>query len=355
MILRLIAPALCALSLLAAPAFAQQSKYSPELLAPFKPVNNLLSDSTVRVLSNDSDAAYGTVVSPDGYILTKASELRGPVTVVLKDGSAHEVEVVSVHKGTDLALLKLDLKKAGVPQLKPVKFSDSKQAATGNWLLAPSPRSDPVAVGIVSVPTRDLRGSELTSTVNYNRGVIGIGTVDCDEPQGAKITRFQKESAGQESGLMKDDIILSVDGRTVKDTPTLLEVLSDYRKEETIRIKVQRGDVCKEIDVTLGSRILDKDLDRGEIMNRYGSRLSGRRTGFPTILQTDMILDAHNCGGPVCDLDGNVLGISIARAGRVETWVLPSEVIRPLLTDMKAGKFPPPTSVKKVAVKADDN
>ena len=46
------------------------------------------------------------------------------------------------------------------------------------------------------------------------------------------------------------------------------------------------------------------------------------------------------------DLDGNVLGINIARAGRVETWILPSENIRPLLIDLKAGKFPP-VSLKK--------
>ena len=64
------------------------------------------------------------------------------------------------------------------------------------------------------------------------------------------------------------------------------------------------------------------------------------------MLQTDMVVDAKDCGGPVVDLDGNVLGINIARAGRVETWVLPSEVIRPLLPDLKAGKFAP------VAVKA---
>ena len=62
-----------------------------------------------------------------------------------------------------------------------------------------------------------------------------------------------------------------------------------------------------------------------------------------------MILDPKNIGGPVVDLDGKVLGISIARAGRVETWILPSETIRPLLADMRAGKFPP-FSPKKVVV-----
>ena len=69
-----------------------------------------------------------------------------------------------------------------------------------------------------------------------------------------------------------------------------------------------------------------------------GGELSGRRTGFPAVLQTDMVVEPKDCGGPVVDLDGKVLGINIARAGRVETWILPSENIRPLLDDLKAGK-----------------
>ena len=32
-------------------------------------------------------------------------------------------------------------------------------------------------------------------------------------------------------------------------------------------------------------------------------------------------------GGPVVDLDGNVVGINIARAGRVETLALPRETV----------------------------
>ena len=54
-----------------------------------------------------------------------------------------------------------------------------------------------------------------------------------------------------------------------------------------------------------------------------------------------VVLDRPNpIGGN--DLDGNVLGINIARAGRVESWALPAEVIRPLIAGLKAGKFPPP-------------
>jgi len=60
-----------------------------------------------------------------------------------------------------------------------------------------------------------------------------------------------------------------------------------------------------------------------------------------------MVLAPKDCGGPIVSLEGHVLGVSIARAGRVETWILPSETIRPVLVEMQAGKYPPTTVSKK--------
>jgi serine protease Do len=69
-------------------------------------------------------------------------------------------------------------------------------------------------------------------------------------------------------------------------------------------------------------------------MNSMGSTISKRRTDFSSVMQTDLPLQATQCGGPVTDLDGNVIGIVIARSGRVETMVLPSEMIVQLLASV---------------------
>ena len=42
--------------------------------------------------------------------------------------------------------------------------------------------------------------------------------------------------------------------------------------------------------------------------------------------------------GPLVDLEGHVLGINIARAGRTESYAIPSEAVRPLLEKLKAPK-----------------
>jgi serine protease Do len=72
-----------------------------------------------------------------------------------------------------------------------------------------------------------------------------------------------------------------------------------------------------------------------------GSELSGRRSGYPTILTHDSVLRPTDCGGPLVDLDGNVIGINISRAGRTESWTVPTEVIQSVLADLKAGKSTP--------------
>jgi len=321
---------------LAAPVHAQPSGTGgTKLLAPFQPVVAKANSATVRVLCDDKDAALGTIVAAEGLILTKASELRGAISVKLGDGSLLDAVITSVHKETDLALIRIDMK-----GLKAVAFDDSKQVPTGSWLAAAGITANPTAVGIVSVMTRDLSGFDARDTLNQNRGYLGILLGKEDDPTGgAKVDGFPADgtSGAQKAGLKKGDTIFEVNGKRIAGSEDLRELLSNYKPGEKVKVKVRRAAEELDYTITLGKPV----ANRSDIQNAMGGELSGRRTGFPTVLQTDMILDPKNIGGPVVDLDGKVLGISIARAGRVETWILPSETIRPLLVDMRAGKFPP--------------
>jgi serine protease Do len=341
---RLLAAAL--LSLLAAPPATAQfrSTYAThenaKVLAPFKGVVAGANESTVRVRCDDKEAALGAVVFEDGYILTKASELRGQVTVRLHDGGEYDADIVAVHKPTDLALIRIDAR-----GLKPVTFTDSKKVPVGNWLAAAGPTTDPVAVGIVSVVTRSLSGFDPAIDLNMNRGFLGI-TLDTKDDDGAKIGEVSRDGAAAKAGLKVSDVIYEVNGTRVTGQQQLRELLENYRPGDAVNLKVRRAGEELSFKATLTDQPRSS-RSRGDIQNAMGGNLSGRRSGFPAVLQTDMVLDPKDCGGPVVDLDGKVLGVSIARAGRVETWVLPSENIRPLLADLKAGKFPPISLIKK--------
>ena len=342
------------LAALAAPAPAQIGS-NTKILTPFKSVVSAVNESTVRIRCHDKEVALGTVVFPDGYILTKASELHGPASIRLNDGTEYDASIVGVHKETDLAMLHLD-----ATGLKPVTFSDSSNVATGSWLIAAlPPKTEPIAVGgvgIVSVKTRKLSGRD-AEVFNHNKGFLGI-LLDETDPKdkdgkviGAKVVQVNSDGTAKKAGVKVNDVITTVNEFKVMGRASLQELLDDTRPGETVTLSIFRTtkgeeEETEELQVKLGSEVIPEALKREHIQNSMGSELSGRRSGFPAVLQTDLVVDAKNCGGPIVDLDGKVLGISIARAGRVETWILPSENIRPLLADLKSGKLAPTKAAK---------
>ena len=66
---------------------------------------------------------------------------------------------------------------------------------------------------------------------------------------------------------------------------------------------------------------------------RAGTKLSARRTGFPRAFETDLDLSPEQCGTPVFDIDGRLVGIAIARATLSSTLVIPAGRLRELLAE----------------------
>jgi serine protease Do len=99
--------------------------------------------------------------------------------------------------------------------------------------------------------------------------------------------------------------------------------------------EVKRGDEDLNFEVKLAKR---PDTNGGgrrwEQMNRMGGRISDRVTGFERIVQHDIPLAPEECGGAVINLDGDVVGINVSRAGRVKTYAVPSDEILGLLKNL---------------------
>ena len=121
-------------------------KTSLAALAPFAPALDAAGQCVVEVRSHNKPILMGTIVAADGWIVTKASELRATPQVVLADGTTLDAKVVGVDKATDLALLKVKAK-----GLTPANFSDraprehgwSRPCATPTnrrWAWSPSQR-----------------------------------------------------------------------------------------------------------------------------------------------------------------------------------------------------------------------
>ncbi len=290
----------------------------------FREVVAAASSATVRVKCDGGHVALGAIVDPSGWILTKASELDGAITCRLKDGRVFPARIVGVHRAYDLAMLKVDAE--GLPT---IRWSEPDDPAVGQWVAVPGLDDLPVAVGMISVGRR---------RIPPRRGVLGVAVADADP--GARITQIFPNSGAEKAGLQQGDVIVGVADRDVSDRKTLTNALGRFRPGDILHLRIVRQGQEMIVQARLGDP-LSRMVSRGGIQNRMGGELSGRRDGFPAVLQHDTVLQPVDCGGPLVDLDGRVVGINIARAGRTETYAIPTGEILPLLDELKSGKLAP--------------
>src|SRR5690606_19898060 len=112
------------------------------------------------------------------------------------------------------------------------------------------------------------------------------------------------------------------------------------------KLDIMRGDNKISVRAVLTGRVAAMaGTDRREYQNSLGSALSERRFGFPKAFQHDTVLNPTDCGGPLVDLEGRVVGFNIARAGRTESYAIPANVVITRLYDLMSGNL---------AVKTDD-
>ncbi|MBN2217097.1 MAG: trypsin-like peptidase domain-containing protein, partial [Pirellulales bacterium] len=127
--------------------------------AAFREVVAKTAPCVVRVRCDKKDAALGTIVGPDGWILTKASELKGRVVVRLADGRDLEARTIGVNPRFDLAMLKIDA--VDLPKIS----WQLKDPDVGQWVAVPGLGEDPLAIGVVSVPRRP---------IPHEKGTLGV-------------------------------------------------------------------------------------------------------------------------------------------------------------------------------------
>ncbi len=101
----------------------------------------------------------GTIVSPDGYIVTNSHVVDGAdeIYVRLQDRREFSAKVIGKDSGTDIALIKIEAE--NLPYLN---YADSNTVKVGQWVLAigsPYGFENTLTVGVVSATGRSL-GSE---------------------------------------------------------------------------------------------------------------------------------------------------------------------------------------------------
>jgi serine protease Do len=281
--------------------------------------------STVAVHCGIRRVALGTIVDGSGYILTKASELNGPCECRLYDGRRLPATIVGIDPASDLAMLRVE-----ADELEAAPFREGDTPPVGSLLVTPGVNQQPRGMGIVSVTPRAIEGP---------RGLLGI-LLEQDD-RGPRIEEVMPDSGAASAGLLQGDVITSINDTPVSTREALIETVRRFRPGDRVRLLVKRGDDVLDITATLSSSDTLAGDSRQSFQNNQGGPLSERRSGFPSVIQHDTALSPNDCGGPIVDLDGKVVGINIARVGRVDSFALPAHAVLSVMDDLKSGKLSP--------------
>jgi serine protease Do len=249
-----------------------------------------------------------------------------PKTPLAPGGLRMSAKVVDTYRAYDLALLKVD-----AIGLRPVVFSSNDAPALGTFIAAAGLEATPITYGVVSVKTRNLDDA--------NKGFLGVGLKASEA--GLMIDSVAERSAASDAGLKTQDIVLKINGTMIASVDEFIRTVGSCKPTEKIQIRIKRAEEEKDIDAILRRRGDSPDAMRRfeDPRNQMSGALSEFRTGFPAALQHDLFLKPFECGGPLVDLDGKVVGINIAHSGRTESLAIPSATVVALLKNVSDGKF----------------
>ena len=266
---------------------------------------------------------YGTIVEKDGFVLTKASELPTNPRCIVSSGASYVPQLVGINPKLDLALLKID-----TTDLSSAVWSDEVNLPVGTFVASPSSPEKSRAVGIVSGPRRSQPGPYPASVTPARypgppaRPPAIIGSTVSGRGYWVEFVDHEAKRAGIESG----DLLISIADTNVYEHRDLLDCVKGLRAGASVSVKLQRSGQQLVLEMRLcGAQSLKPP------------RMSDRHVHFPEVFEHDMPLSVRECGGPVMNSLGQVVGITIARLGDYGGLALPSSVVLEKLSDLKSG------------------
>ena len=293
-----------------------------QLSEAITPALATVAKSTVRVWAGNRRVAYGTVVGDGTKILSKWSEVArgsGVLRVDVAGAEYRPVTLSGVYQDEDLVVLKVE----GSP-LTPVSWS-TEVPKLGSFLAAPQPDGKLAAFGVVSVLERNLKTTDLAYL-----GVIGDREF---RGPGVKIGEVARDSGAAAAGLRPGNVILKVGERAISGLLELRNALTGVAPGTTISLLIESGGRTQSVQVLLGNRPKFQQFsgDRLQQMERMGGAISQVRDSFTHVIQSDMRPKVNQIGGPVVNLQGRAVGITVARADRTRSFVMPAAAVVNLL------------------------
>jgi serine protease Do len=261
----------------------------------------------------ENSLGSGTIIDPEGYILTNEHVLWGAsrITVLLSSGQKYEADVVGTDPQSDLAVIHIDAEEP----LPSVGMGSSTDLMIGETVLAignPLGLSNTVTTGVVSALGREVRGGDRIYTdfvqtdASINPGnsggpllnilgeLVGINTAIVAEAQGigfaipidrAKVVVREILSYGRVRDVWLGMDVKDMGGGRAYDAPdSRVMVMRSYVEGPADRAGAQPGDVVLKMDGRPIQSVADWNTALGSIAVGTHVPVTVNRNGTEVVL-----------------------------------------------------------------------
>jgi serine protease Do len=282
--------------------------------------------ATVEVLLDGQSIILGTVVDTHGHVLTKRSEIMthrgilfGKLTCRLSDGDQVNARAVGDSREDDVALLQLS--KRG---LTSAPFSRPAEPLRGVIVMVPIPGKDASETGVVSLDGAfkiESRKGRLTVPVDGRKGGVTIASA-VRQRDVADLVKLMRGS------ISEGDVITHIEGEAIPDPAAYVRQSKNdaFVAGDFVQLSIRRNRATSQVIFPIES-----DNPGDSITSPSYVDVSMRLTGLPAVIIHDAIVGRRQCGGPIVDLEGNVVGVNIARFHRCSTFAIPHQRIKQLV------------------------
>jgi putative serine protease PepD len=114
-------------------------------------------------------------------------------------------------------------------------------------------RGDGLSFAVPIDTLRDI-SEELERHGSVRRAYLGVSTSNPERGEGALVVEAVEGEPAAEAGLRVGDVIVSIDGRRVRDSEDVITAIEEQRPGQRVDVDYRRGAVTRSLDVELGVR-----------------------------------------------------------------------------------------------------
>jgi serine protease Do len=239
-------------------------------------------------------------------------------------GEHFSARVIGSDGPLDLAVLKIDN-----CTLAPIEWTRGAHVEPGQVLLTPRLGQRSAALGFAAIESR-------ASDRDWSASpFLGVQTApataqeleDLEVSSALKVEVVVAGSAAEVAGIQVGDVLLSLDGKSVGGRMGLRRVIADRSVGDHVALEVARGTEVLHLEATLAKRVPSGGGNGGPSRGNTTTAISDISTGFGSVLAHDGIVWPEQCGGPIVNLDGQAVGLNIARFDRTATHALSADTV----------------------------